>query len=774
MDRPFQYGLAGNDVGRAWATRTRSGLTPPRPRGYSAVSFWIDHLRVILYKRSAVGFAVVSECVRSGVPGKLWPCGVAAWLAAAVLGFGMASAASAMDFAVTDFGDTGGPNQLRTLITNANPGDTIHIGPGPITLKGAAGEDANASGDLDIGKNLTIIGAGPGQTLLDGDGKDRVFDIFYPAAVSISKLTIQNGRPGAAGGGIRSTGTVMLDRVTMSHNMASPDADRDQIALGGCIASVGDPSGPAPANLTIANSVLSDNKSSGNCGAFGGCIAAAIGSVQIRNTTIADNSVYSGATGPPCPPDNLAGGGVGGAIAMALGDLTCTNTVVSNNDASGDGSAFGAAAGGIANLGATLIFMQGSIEDNKATATGDGATAIGGGVASANLFGPFGIDVGDIDGVLGDMPSSATFSNSSIAGNRAIASGTPGTAVGGGITSISATDFVDAHAATETNGAALVITDCSVSRNLASASGDVVGGGIAAVTAVLIDMFLTHAGPTADLIHQAQAIDDGSLGTAKITNTTVSQNTAEGDSGSMGGGVFNLFAVLSEAPSRTGPATDGIPGVMEITNSTVSGNQAPAGAGIANPGLLSLNNVTITDNITGVVEDTGGGLFNIGIVLTQNTIIAGNTDPIGPDCFSASGLIISAGYNLIGKSDDCNWSASMGDKIGTIAAPIDPALGPLANNGGPTLAHALLFGSPAIDGGDPAGCTDLEATPLTTDQRGFPRPVDGDADGNPICDIGAFEAPVRAVRAPALSWPMDAVVLAALGLVGFLRSRAAR
>ncbi len=73
-----------------------------------------------------------------------------------------------------------------------------------------------------------------------------------------------------------------------------------------------------------------------------------------------------------------------------------------------------------------------------------------------------------------------------------------------------------------------------------------------------------------------------------------------------------------------------------------------------------------------------------------------------------------------------------GDLTGSQASPLDPKLGPLADNGGPTLTMALLPGSPAIDAGD----TSL-APP--TDQRGFPRPF------GPTADIGAYELSYSAI-----------------------------
>jgi hypothetical protein len=67
---------------------------------------------------------------------------------------------------------------------------------------------------------------------------------------------------------------------------------------------------------------------------------------------------------------------------------------------------------------------------------------------------------------------------------------------------------------------------------------------------------------------------------------------------------------------------------------------------------------------------------------------------------------------------------------------IDPKLGPLQNNGGPTQTMALVRGSPAIDSGNPSGCTDSLGHLLKTDQRGTLHPNKEDTSG---CDMGAFE-----------------------------------
>jgi hypothetical protein len=107
----------------------------------------------------------------------------------------------------------------------------------------------------------------------------------------------------------------------------------------------------------------------------------------------------------------------------------------------------------------------------------------------------------------------------------------------------------------------------------------------------------------------------------------------------------------------------------------------------------------------------------------QNCIISSNS------ARNCSGIFTSHGYNL-SSDGSCAFSNS-GDRNNT-----NPVLGTLGNYGGPTPTIPLLTGSPAIDAGNPSGCTDGNGNLLKTDQRGMPRPDKEDSAG---CDMGAYE-----------------------------------
>lgn len=216
-------------------------------------------------------------------------------------------------------------------------------------------------------------------------------------------------------------------------------------------------------------------------------------------------------------------------------------------------------------------------------------------------------------------------------------------------------------------------------------------------------------------------------GTLTLTGVTVENNTAF-----LGGGIYNLNGTLmiskSTIANNLGVNGGGITndsGTLTILNSTVSGNCAEGGGvGIYTFGTTNLNNVTITNNTSTSPSISGGGIA--GSANIKNTIIAGNTADSGSDC---QGTLNSQGYNLIQNTNGCTIS---GDLTGNITGQT-ANLGPLQNNGGSTLTHALLTGSPAIDAGNPAAPGSGGNACEATDQRGISRPQGAS------CDMGAYE-----------------------------------
>jgi len=271
--------------------------------------------------------------------------------------------------------------------------------------------------------------------------------------------------------------------------------------------------------------------------------------------------------------------------------------------------------------------------------------------------------------------------------------------------------------ASEGNGGAIVssgtltIAESTVSGNVASISG----GGIANFGEMTI--------ANSAISGNNSAVDGGGVlntGMLMVVRSTISDNTTA--AGNNGGGLMNTGSatVTSSTISGNDAAGDGggitNSNVLMLVNSTVSGNDAAGtGGGILNNSVITtITSCTIAEN----TATFGGGIGNGGVVMMiSNTLLAG----------SCSGTPLnSAGYNAESAGDTCGFDEPT-DLVDVSSSSL--ALGPLSDNGGPTMTHALLPGSVAIDTIPALICEVAE------DQRGEPRPE----TGGTMCDVGAFE-----------------------------------
>jgi hypothetical protein len=202
-------------------------------------------------------------------------------------------------------------------------------------------------------------------------------------------------------------------------------------------------------------------------------------------------------------------------------------------------------------------------------------------------------------------------------------------------------------------------------------------------------------------------------GTVLLRNSTITEN-----SGNFGGGIGNFG------------------GTLIIENSTISVNQAGrSGGGIFNVSTVGeattvIGSSTLFENRAQEDGDQLGFFLRFpfeGAIIIKNSVLASPTRRGHADCsHNGDPVITSGGYNIV-RDASCGFSG-----IGDTISP-DPLLGPTIDNVGSTPTYSPLNNSPAIDAVPLAYCTDVFGLPLTTDQRGIPRPQ------GPACDIGSVE-----------------------------------
>jgi hypothetical protein len=382
------------------------------------------------------------------------------------------------------------------------------------------------------------------------------------------------------------------------------------------------------------------------------------------------------------------------AVTVTMSGLTIAN----GNNSTGNG-------GGIANSG--VLALAGCAVSNNSAGSFSAGYLYGGGIfnsgtvtiTDATFAGNAGMSGGGIYNA-----GTLTVTASLFSGNSAQGGFEPGN--GAGI-------------ANDTQGVATIVRSLFSDNSASVFSGD--GGGILNDGTMTV-MDSTVSGNNTAGARVAAAGGIGNTGILTIIDSTISGNSVTAVFSDSGGGIFNSGTLVINQATISGNSVQGSP-------APGSSSPAAAGGGLANTGMVTILDSTISGNSAIGVEEmgspgVGGGIYNsTGTLSIQNTILAGNS------AFSASdvaGALTSLGHNLIGIGDGGSGYANT-DLVGTAANPLDPLLGTLQDNGGPTQTMAVLPGSPALAAGAP---TDME-----WDQRGpgYPRLV------NSATDIGAYE-----------------------------------
>jgi hypothetical protein len=310
-------------------------------------------------------------------------------------------------------------------------------------------------------------------------------------------------------------------------------------------------------------------------------------------------------------------------------------------------------------------------------------------------------------------------------------------------------------------GGTVSIVDTEIANNhvtspwffAASGGGIYVAAGTVAINSSTLQGNQAAGGPGSSIPPRPGGPGEGggmfvAGGMVSVQNSTFASNRAIGGQGSTnpiggafggageGGGMFVAGGIVSVQNSTFGSnlARGGNGGAGLVGHPGGAGGPGAGGGIDAYGGMVSVQNSTFGSNLangglggTGQPHGANGSAEGGGILTPTNpvtlfdTIIAGNT------AGDVTSTVVSRGHNLIGDGTGATGFVAS-DLVGTTQNRIDPKLGPLASNGGPTQTMALLPGSPAIGAGDPTNA------PMW-DQRGpgFPRVING------TIDIGAFE-----------------------------------
>ncbi|MGE3804901.1 MAG: beta strand repeat-containing protein, partial [Gemmataceae bacterium] len=492
------------------------------------------------------------------------------------------------------------------------------------------------------GGTLTLIDSSVSENTADfaGGGVMNGSPGSGKGAASSATLTMIGcdieGNTAGNGAGVWNSGTATLECCTVSGNHASGGFEFATVESAG-----GEKGSSTPVTRSDAS------------GLGGGAFNS--GTLTLENTNVRDNTA------------DLAGGGVfnfGAPQGGSKGAAAPTTLNMINCDVSGNAAGVGS---GVFNGGQTSTGSgKGAATSPSAVLNMSGTTdsdneALPGGGSAGPAYAGAGFGVVNL--------GLATLSDCTISGNEGggvFNSGALAVSAGGGKGSAGGGK---GSATTTTSGAALTMTNTTVSGNVAP---DGVGISVAEVAGFGVI----------------------NMGTARLTNSTISGNER--------GGVYN-----NAGSAGAGKGSVGTVG-LTMVNSTVSEHVSPAGGavGLVNLGTATLVHTTISGNDGGIfgVAATGGGKGATTTTTTLvNSIVAGNTFA------DLSGTGFAGNNNLIGDHGSGGLVDEVNGNIVGVAAA-DLHLASLADNGGPTQTMALLAGSPAIDAATPVVLTTLAAT----------------------------------------------------------------
>jgi CSLREA domain-containing protein len=559
-------------------------------------------------------------------------------------------------------------------------GGGVYAGSGGITLTGAqiSGNEALYGGGVYVrlsGSYFTLAGGEVSSNAATQYG-GGIYVFNGEAGLHRGQIVSNTAREG--GGVHLFSGQVTLDGVSISNNVAETG--------GGVYVANG-----AGVFIQTRNGVIVGNRATGTEMNDGG------GGVYVNYGTfvLEEGQIVS----------NTAGYGAGVYVRTPTAVLTQTGTgVIAHNTAITDG-------GGIYVYEGQASLQGGQVLNNRA---GDGGGIY---VRSGDLT-VDGVDIIDNSAARGGglyiYQTDVTLGEGQIDSNEADDGG--GVYVQNSIATLIQTGDARISRNIAVNGGGIylasgnaVLTDSQIVRNQAD-----YGGGLYLSQAAAELMLNGGLVDNNDAFYGAGFyIDDGD---AVIGGAQVTRNSAQ----TSGGGLYvvdgsttvsQTVIAFNDADDGGGIFRDG-GGSLALINTTVSQNDATlgSGGGLHNAGgVTNLTFVTVVSNTA--TAGAGGVQLDGGLVYLKDTLLAYN----GTNCNTG---LSSQGDNLE-DADTCGLGGS--DLIST-----EPLLGPLSDNGGDTLTHALLKGSPAIDGG---ACV----AGVGTDQRGLSRPYGDD------CDIGAFE-----------------------------------